>query len=240
MRPTAEDSCDRHPPAGRPRPGWAAKRNRQKIRDELLDCYKNQAKIQRIISASDKGSESMFSSNAGVRPATLKAVTGALIVAVCLSGCATKKAYLGHRATDLSMVSNGASRAQVEASIGSPEKTEQDDKVLTAWYVFDRGFIGSLEEKSGGEKIAWAPVMAWGEMVSLGLGGWITACTTPCQKGWLILQYDEHEQLIKADEMFLPDDHPLVSECARSPVRGENAVCAGVREMARPSSLPAE
>jgi hypothetical protein len=104
--------------------------------------------------------------------------------------------------------------------------------------VYDRGFVGNLEEISAVEKMAWAPVMAWGELVSLGVAGWLTACQTPCQKGFLTVRYDEYSRVFDATESFLPDDHHLVSKCAQSAVRGEVGVCAAVREKVRPSSLP--
>lgn len=153
-------------------------------------------------------------------------------------GCATKSAYMGHAATDLSIIQEHGTRGSIETALGTPERTAQQDAFLVAWYVYDRGFVGNLEEISAGEKMAWAPVMAWGELVSLGLAGWLTACQTPCQKGLLAVRYDERDRVIDAIESFLPDDHPLVSKCAQSAVRGEVAVCAGVREKVRPSSLP--
>jgi hypothetical protein len=154
------------------------------------------------------------------------------------SGCATKSAYMGHPATDLTIVQERATRASVEAAIGTPERTAEEDGALVAWYEYDRGFVGNLEMTSTGEKMLWAPVMAWGEMVSLGLAGWLTVCQTPCQKGLLTVRYDENSRVIDAMESFLPDDHPLVIKCAQSAVRGDVAVCAGVREKVRPSSLP--
>jgi len=155
-----------------------------------------------------------------------------------VSGCATKSAYVGHPATDLTIVQEHATRESVEAAIGTPEGTAQQDDVLVAWYAYDRGFVGNLEMTSTGEKMLWAPVMAWGEVVSLGLAGWLTACQTPCQKGLLTVRYDENSRVIDAMESFLPDDHPLVVKCAQSAVRGDVAVCKGVREKVRPSSLP--
>ncbi len=161
-----------------------------------------------------------------------------LVAAGSLCACATKAAYTGHAATDLAIVQPLAARESVEAAIGLPERTEQRSDLLVAWYVYDRGFIGNLEETSAGEKLLWAPVMAWGEFVTLGLAGWITACQGPCQKGWLIVHYDEQGRVVDAQESFLPDDHPLVADCAQSAVRGEVAVCQGVRDKMRPSSLP--
>jgi hypothetical protein len=155
-----------------------------------------------------------------------------------VSGCATKSAYMGHPATDLTIVQEHATRDSIEATLGKPERTARQDAVLIAWYVYDRGFAGNLETTSTGEKILWAPVMAWGEMVSLGLAGWMTACQTPCQKGLLTVRYDENSRVIDAMESFLPDDHPAVIKCAQSAVRGDVAVCEGVREKVRPSSLP--
>ena len=146
---------------------------------------------------------------------------------------------MGHAATDLSIVQEHVTRDSIEAALGEPERTAHQDTFLVAWYVYDRGFVGNLEKISAGEKMAWAPVMAWGELASLGVAGWLTACQTPCQKGLLTVRYDENSRVFDAMESFLPDDHPLVSKCAQSAVRGEVAICAGVREKVRPSSLPA-
>jgi hypothetical protein len=154
------------------------------------------------------------------------------------SGCATKGAYTGHHATDLSFVKPGLSRTTIESAIGKPEKAERLGKAVEVRYLIDRGFVGTLEENSVGGKILWAPVMAWGEFVSLGLAGWMVACATPCQKGWLVVVYDEYDRVDSASESFLPDEHPIVADCARSAVRADVAVCQGVRERVRPSSLP--
>jgi hypothetical protein len=161
-----------------------------------------------------------------------------VMVAVFATGCATKRAYTGHPASDLSVVKAGATRADVEAALGQPEQTESREGPVTAWYIYDRGYTGNLETISTGEKLAYAPIMAFGELVSLGLGGWMTACAAPCQKGSLMVQYDSDGRVVSAVESFLPDDHPLVAGCARSPVRGNVGVCQGVREQVRPSSLP--
>jgi hypothetical protein len=164
----------------------------------------------------------------------------AIAIALCTvvaSGCASKRAYMGHSATDLSAVSAGAPRAAVDEALGQPEKTESRGDALTAWYVYDRGYVGNLENNSAGAKLAWAPVMAFGEMVSLGLAGWMTACATPCQKGLLQVEYDSEARVVGAVESFLPDDHPVVADCARSPVRGEVGVCLGVRQKVRGSTL---
>jgi len=179
-----------------------------------------------------------MTSGATFRRARSLTVSILLTSVTAVAGCATKSAYTGHYATDLSFVKPGLARATIESAIGSPEKAEQQGKAVEAWYVIDRGFVGTLEENSVGEKILWAPVMAWGEFVSLGLSGWMVACATPCQKGWLVIVYDEDERVIRASDRFLPDEHPIVADCARSAVRANVAVCQGVRERVRPSSLP--
>jgi hypothetical protein len=171
---------------------------------------------------------------------TMSIVKALVVISAVIwfSGCASKKAYTGHSATDLSSVEKGALRITVESVLGTAEKVEDRDGNLIAWYIYDRGFIGNLEQTSVGEKLAWAPVMAWGEIVSLGLAGWMTACQGPCQKGWLIVEYDQRSEVVNAVETFLPDSHPLVVKCATSAVRGEVAVCEDVRQRIRPSSLP--
>ena len=163
-----------------------------------------------------------------------------IVVTLWLPACASHKAYLGHAATDLSALKVGQDRAEVDRRLGAQDRTESSEEGSTVWYVYDRGYVGTLEDKSAAEKVGWAPILAWGEMVSLGLAGWMTACATPCQKGWLKVDYDLADQLTDASEEFLPADHPGVAECAGSAVRGEIAVCAGVRERVRPSSLDLE
>lgn len=162
------------------------------------------------------------------------------LCALLATGCASKRAYMGHPATDLSFVGVGTTRADVDAALGEPERTESRGDALTAWYIYDRGYVGNLEETSAMTKLAYAPVMAFGELVSLGLGGWITACAAPCQKGLLAVRYDSEARVVGAEESFLPDNHPVVADCARSPVRGELAVCQGVRQKVRASSLEVE
>ena len=166
--------------------------------------------------------------------------TALLLLLFFVTACATKSAYTGHHATDLSSVKPGEIRAMIESTIGEPEKIEEQESAVAAWYVIDRGYVGTLEKKSVGEKLLWAPVMAWGEFVSLGLAGWMISCATPCQKGWLIVVYDKDGRVSSASEEFLPDEHPLVTECARSSVRANIGVCQGVREYVRPSSLPSK
>jgi len=156
-----------------------------------------------------------------------------------LTGCATQKAYIGHEATDLSGIKLGLSRSELESRLGPPERTDVEGGQVRAWYVYDRGYVGTLEDKSSLEKLGWAPVMMWGEMVSLGVAGWMTVCATPCQKGHLIVTYGPEGNLVTATEQFLPDDHPDVSTCRSSGVRADHGVCWGVRERIRPSSLPA-
>lgn len=162
------------------------------------------------------------------------------LCALLATGCASKRAYMGHPATDLSVVGLGATRADVDAALGEPERTESRGDALTAWYIYDRGYVGNLEETSAMTKLAYAPVMAFGEFALLGMGGWLTTCAAPCQKGLLTVQYNGEVRVVGAEESFLPDDHPVVADCARSPVRGKMAVCRGVRQKVRASSLEVE
>lgn len=154
--------------------------------------------------------------------------------------CAIKKAYSGHTATDLSGLRPGVMRAEVNRLIGQPERVEQANGMTHAWYVYDRGFTGSLESTSVGEKIFWAPVMVWGEVVSLGTVELMGQCQIPCQKGLLELHYDSEGKLLAAREQVLPDSHPQLKGCATTSVRQDVAVCQGVRELARPPSLQSE
>ena len=161
-----------------------------------------------------------------------------LTMALTLTGCAAKSAYTGHVATDLSGLNSGISRSEVEKLIGQPEREVQKDGVTHVWYVFDRGFVGTLEKTSAGEKILWAPIMAWGEMVSLGIVELMILCQTPCQKGLLEVRYGADDRLLTATEHTPPDSHPIVKGCATTAIRADLAVCKAVREQARASTLP--
>lgn len=153
-------------------------------------------------------------------------------------GCAVKSAYNGHEATDLSGLHQGLTPTDVASVVGPPENTEQTPQGSKTWHVYDRGFTGSLEEKGFVEKVVWAPIMAWGELVSLGLVEWMISCQTPCQKGLLEIEYDALGRVSNIREDFLPDNHPELKNCTTTAVRGDVAVCQGVREKVRPSSVP--
>ncbi|MBD3648715.1 MAG: hypothetical protein HUJ31_14970, partial [Pseudomonadales bacterium] len=164
----------------------------------------------------------------------------ALLVTALAVGCASKRAYVGYPATNLGGLIEGVERKEVDAVLGLPERVEVVPAGAIAYYVIDRGFVGNLEETNPGAKIAWAPVMAWGELVTLGLSGWLVGCQVPCQKAWLAVVYDNAGRLVTAHDTLLPDEHPLVTHCAGSAVRGEVAVCQGVRQQLRPLTLPAK
>ena len=102
-----------------------------------------------------------------------------LPLVMILPGCAAKRTYWGHPATDLSPLSAGTPRSRVDALLGPPEKQDELGGIKQVWYLYDRGFVGTLEETSAGEKIFWAPVMAWGELASLGLVELMIHCQAP-------------------------------------------------------------
>lgn len=161
-----------------------------------------------------------------------------LPLALMLPGCAAKSNYWGHPATDLSSLSAGTLRSHVDALLGPPDRQEEANGIRQAWYLYDRGFVGTLEDTSAAEKILWVPIMAWGELVSLGLVEVMILCQAPCQKGLLEVEYDQEGRLLRATELIPPDEHPAVKECMTRPVRNDLAVCQGVRERRRPSTLP--
>ena len=165
-------------------------------------------------------------------------VCALLPLVLMLPGCAAKRNYWGHPATDLSPLRAGMPRSRVDALLGSPDKQDESNGIRQAWYLYDRGFVGTLEETSAGEKIIWVPIMAWGELVSLGLVELMILCQAPCQKGLLEVRYDHKDRLLQATEQIPPDAHPAVKECMTRPVRNDLAVCQGVRERRRPSTLP--
>ena len=161
-----------------------------------------------------------------------------LPLALMVPGCAAKRNYWGHPATDLSSLSAGTPRSRVDTLLGPPDRQGESDGIRQAWYLYDRGFVGTLEDTSVGEKILWAPIMAWGELVSLGLVELMILCQAPCQKGLLEVGYDQEDRLLQATEQIPPDTHPAVRGCMTRPVRNDLAVCQGVRERRRPSTLP--
>jgi hypothetical protein len=155
-----------------------------------------------------------------------------------LPGCAAKSIYWGHPTTDLSPPGAGTPRSRVDTLLGPPYTQDESNGVLRAWYLYDRGFVGTLEHTSAGEKILWAPIMAWGELVSLGLVELMILCQTPCQKGLLEVKYDQGDRLVQATEHIPPDAHPALKGGMTRAVRNDLAVCQGVRERRRPSTLP--
>ena len=155
-----------------------------------------------------------------------------------LTGCATKRSYLGHPSTDLSSLHAGAPRPDVDALLGSPAKEYDSEGIRKAWYLYDRGFVGTLENNSAGEKLFWAPIMAWGEMATVGLAGLMIHCQAPCQRGLLEVKYDRQGRLVFATEHVPADDHPAVEGCMTRPIRVDLAVCRSVRDRVRPSTLP--
>ena len=162
----------------------------------------------------------------------------AISVILMQSGCSAKSAYTGHAATNLSWLHFGLSRAEVEETLGPPEKVESLNDGAKSWHIYDRGFVGSLETESIGEKIAWTPIMVWGELVSLGIVELMIRCQVPCQKGLLEIVYDDSGHLLTTTENFLPDNHPELNNCTTTAVRADVAICQGVREKVRPSSVP--
>jgi len=137
-----------------------------------------------------------------------------LFVAALVQGCVAQHAYLGHDETDLSILQTGVSRAAVEEVTGPPERIEQDDGFYIAWYLYDTGYTGRLEKESTFNKITMAPVLAYGELRTLGLyGAALEHCQDVCQKGLLEVSYDARDTLLSARESMLPDTHVLLNGC---------------------------
>ena len=63
-------------------------------------------------------------------------------------------------------------------------------------------------------------------------------CQAPCQKVLLEVEYEQEDRLLQAPEQVPPDTHPAVKGCMTRAVRNDLAVCQGVRERRRPSTLP--
>jgi len=160
-------------------------------------------------------------------------------VVIILSGCASSRAYFGHESTDFGPFSHVKDRAAAETIVGSPENIESREQGYTAFYIYDRGYVGRLEEQDAATRIVYAPIMAWGELLTLGLlGAALDNCQEMCQKGLLAIHYDQSGRLVSYEQMALPDDHPLLDGCTYNAPSSMVSFCQAIRDTARPSSLP--
>jgi hypothetical protein len=167
-----------------------------------------------------------------LKPGNGHVVLVLLFSAVLVQGCVTKHAYFGHDETDLSILQTDVSRAAVEKVTGPPERIEQDEGFYIAWYVYDIGYTGRLEKESAFNKITMAPVMAYGELLSLGLLGAVQEhCQDVCQKGLLEVSYDATDTMLSARKSMLPESHVLLNGCLYNTVDDMKAWCAGWRLM---------
>jgi hypothetical protein len=156
-----------------------------------------------------------------------------LLSAVLFQGCATQHAYFGHDETDLSILQTGVSRAAIEKVTGPPERIEQDEEFYIAWYVYDVGYKGRLEKENAFNKITMAPVMAYGELLTLGLwGAMLEHCQEVCQKGQLEVRYDATDTMLSVRESILPESHVLLDGCLyNTTFRDMRPMCMGWRQM---------
>jgi hypothetical protein len=164
-----------------------------------------------------------------------------LTIACCIwfSGCASHRAYFGHESTDLGLLQPGSERAAAEVVTGVPERIESGEQGYTAYYVYDRGYVGRIEAQDMATKIAYVPIMAWGELVTLGLlGAALDHCQEVCQKGQLAAHYDLSDRLLTTESAELPDTHPLLDGCTYNAPASMFSFCMAIRDMARPSTLP--
>jgi len=160
-------------------------------------------------------------------------------VVIYLSGCASGRAYFGHESTDFGAFSHVKDRAAAENIVGLPEIIESGDQGYTAFYIYDRGYVGRLEEQDAATKIVYAPIMAWGELLTLGLlGASLDHCQEVCQKGLLVIHYDQSDQLVSYEQMALPDDHPLLDGCTYNTPSSMVSFCQAIRDTVRLSNLP--
>jgi len=161
------------------------------------------------------------------------------VVAICLIGCASGRAYFGHKSKDMSVFMQINDRAEVEDIVGLPERIESREQGYTAYYIYDRGYVGRLEEQDAPTKIVYVPIMAWGELLTLGLlGASLDHCQEACQKGLLAVHYDLSDRLITYENVEFPVDHPLLDGCTYNAPSSMMSFCQEIRNMARSSSLP--
>lgn len=170
-------------------------------------------------------------------PLIMKSLNG-LVVSILLlgvvlvQGCVAKHAYFGHDETDLSILQAGVSRAAVEKVTGPPERMEQDEGFYIASYVYDVGYRGRLEKESAFNKISMAPVMAYGELLTLGLyGAMLEHCQEVCQKGLLEVSYDATDTVLTVRESILPESHVLLDGCLYNTFDDMQQMCERWRQM---------
>ena len=90
-------------------------------------------------------------------------------------------------------------------------------------------------------KIAYVPIMAWGELLTMGmLGVSLDHCQEVCQKGQLAVHYDLSDQLVATESLELPDTHPLLDGCMYNASASMMSFCMAIRDMVRPSTLPSD
>lgn len=171
--------------------------------------------------------------------AILRGMFLVVVPAICLLGCASGRAYFGHEATDLGAFSHGNDRATTEEIAGTPERIESGEQGYTAFYIYDRGYVGRLEEQDTATKIVYVPIMAWGELLTLGLlGVSLDHCQEVCQKGMLAVHYDLSDRLVTYEGVELPFDHPLLDGCTYNAPASMMQFCQAIRGFVRPSTLP--
>lgn len=163
----------------------------------------------------------------------------AVVFFICLSGCATHRAYFGHASTDLGALRHGSERAPAEKVTGTPERIELGEQGYTAYYLYDRGYVGRIEARDMATKLGYAPIMAWGELLTLGmLGVSLDHCQEVCQKGQLEVHYDPSDRLVTIEGVELADTHPLLDGCLFNARRSIISFCMAIRGMVGPSTLP--
>lgn len=171
--------------------------------------------------------------------ASVCGISLALVSCIWFSGCATHRAYFGHESTDLGVFQPGSERTAAEVVTGSPERIESAEQGYTAYYLYDRGYVGRIEAQDMATKIVYVPVMAWGELLTLGLlGAALDHCQEVCQKGQLAVHYDPSDRLVAVESVELPDTHPLLDGCTYNAPASMFSFCMAIRDMLRPSTLP--
>jgi hypothetical protein len=171
--------------------------------------------------------------------AILRSILLAPVLMICLVGCLGGQMYFGHNATNLGTFSRGIDRADVEEVAGKPEHIESGEQGYKAFYIYDRGYVGTLEEQDTALKLAYVPLTAWGELLTFGLlGASLHHCQDVCQKGLLVVHYDMSDRVVTCEGDELPSDYPLLDGCAYDAPGSMISFCQGIRDRVRASTLP--
>jgi len=126
----------------------------------------------------------------------------------------------GQPATDLSWLSKGTMREEVEENLGKPIQISSSENGIISVYEYDQGYI--LPETD----MDWAtPIITLYEVGTLGMVSTLETELRQCQRGLLRVMYDASDRVSAAGECYGTADH---------------ADCSTTRSRRRPSTLSEE